>query len=344
MAVGQNAAAHRGNGGVLAEIWNGRRWKVASPEAPPGSIGSGLSGVSCISARSCIAVGFYFYYLPDKDTRNVAFSESWNGLAWKMTKMAQAAGSSAAPDSISCVSARRCLAVGELYSPNRQTAFAERWNGTTWRMTRVSEPTRSVSDFSSVSCASAKNCIAVDAYNAHALAQSWNGARWQILKVAAPATTGPSLSAVDCRTSAYCIATGGHFPNPKDRAALVELWNGKTWKSLKVPVPGQGWGNLSGVSCASTKSCLAVGEYHFGVYIDSGKAYAESWNGKQWRLARVPTPPGAKGSGSGATLVSVKCLASSDCIAVGDAGPAGTPGNGFSAIWNGHRWSLIAIA
>ena len=343
VAVGENAAANHGNGLALAETWNGSRWKAATIKAPPGSIGSSLSGVSCVSSKSCIAVGSYFYFLPDEDTRNVAISESWNGSAWRMTKMSQPADSSASPASISCVSAKHCVAVGELFMPGHQTAFAEIWNGTRWNITKVDEPAHSVSYFSSVSCAAAKNCIAVDRYNTHALAQSWNGARWKILKVAAPAATGPSLSAVYCRTAKYCIATGGHFPNQKNLAALVESWNGKTWKSVKVPVPGPGFANLNAVSCASTKSCLAVGDYHFGVYEDSGKVYAASWNGKQWRLVRVPTPPGGKGSESGAALVSVKCLTASDCIAVGDAGPAGVPGNGFSASWNGHRWRFITI-
>jgi len=344
VAVGENAAAAHGNGRALAETWNGRQWKAIAIRAPAGSIGSALTGVSCVSARSCIAVGNFFYFLPDEDIRRVAIAESWNGSAWKMTEMPQPSGSSAYPASISCVSAKRCVAVGELFSPGHQAAFAEIWNGAKWKTTKVSEPAHSISHLSSVSCAEENSCIAVDLYNPHALAQSWNGARWRVLKVAAPAAAGPSLSAVDCRTARFCVATGGHFPNPKNLAALVESWNGTAWKSAKLPVPGPGYANLSAVSCASTKSCLAVGDYHFGVYIDSGKVYAERWNGTRWRLVKVPTPPGGQGTESGAALTSVQCLTASDCIAVGNAGLAGVPGNGFSAIWNGHRWKFVTIA
>lgn len=344
VAVGENAAADHGNGRALAEIWNGRRWKSTAIQPPAGSVGSGLTSVSCVSASSCIAVGSFFYFLPDQDTRRVAIAESWNGSTWKMTKMSQPAGSSAYPASISCVSARRCVAVGELFRPGDQTAFADIWNGTRWKATKVSEPGSSISYFSGVSCVSASSCIAVDLYNPRALAEKWNGARWTVLKVAAPAAAGPSLSAVDCRTAKFCVATGGHFPNPKNLAALVESWNGRTWRSAKMPVPGPGYANLNAVSCVSTKGCLAVGDYHFGVYVDSGKVYAERWNGTRWRLVKVPTPPGGQGTESGAALTSVKCLTASDCIAVGDAGLAGVPGNGFSAIWNGHRWKFIPIA
>ena len=344
VAVGENAAADHGNGGALAETWNGSKWKASAIKAPAGSLGSSLSGVSCVSASSCIAIGFYSHSLPGENIGTVAISESWNGSAWRMTEMAQPAGSNVYPVSISCVSAKRCVAVGELSRPGQQSAFAQVWNGTKWQMTKVYEPAHSISYFSSVSCAEANRCIAVDLYNPHALAQSWNGARWTVLKVAAPAAAGPSLSAVDCTTAKFCVATGGHFPNPKNLAALVESWNGKTWTSVKVPVPGPGWANLSAISCVGTKSCLAVGQYHFGVYLDSGTVYAESWNGTRWRLVKVPTPPGGSGSQSGAALVSVKCLTASDCIAVGDAGVAGVPGNGFSAIWNGRRWRFVTIA
>jgi hypothetical protein len=48
-------------GGILAvvEAWNGTRWKLQTPASPPGSVDSGLGGVSCRPATFCTAVGWF---------------------------------------------------------------------------------------------------------------------------------------------------------------------------------------------------------------------------------------------------------------------------------------------
>ena len=340
VAVGVNAAADHENGAVLAETWHGTRWTIDVMKPPSGSLGSTLSGISCVSAKSCVAVGYYFYDLPDHNTRNVAFAEFWNGAVWKVVKLAQPARVSAVPQAVSCVSAKSCVAVGEMFAPGKQFAFAETWNGTAWKMTKVPEPADTISNLTGVSCTSPKFCIAVDAYNPRALVQSWNGQAWKIVKVPAPASAGPSLSAATCLTVKFCVATGTHYPNPKHFSAIALSWNGRAWKGASVPSPGPGYANLASVSCAAARSCLAVGEYHFGVYLDSGKQYAASWNGKAWKLVRLPAPPGG-GRGKGSSLTGVKCVSATDCVAVGSAGAAGSTATSYSAFWNGRGWKFI---
>jgi hypothetical protein len=285
VAVGVNAAADHGNGAVLAETWHGTRWTADVMKPPSGSLGSTLSGISCVSAKSCVAVG-------------------------------------------------------EMFAPGKQFAFAETWNGTAWKMTKVPEPADTISNLTGVSCTSPKFCIAVDAYNPHALVQSWNGQSWKIVKVPAPASTGPSLSAATCLTVKFCVATGTHYPNSKHFSAIALSWNGSAWKGASVPSPGPGYANLASVSCATVRSCLAVGEYDFGPYLNSGKEYAASWNGKAWKLVRLPVPPGG-GSGKGSSLTGVKCVSATDCVAVGSAGAAGSTATSYSAFWNGRGWKFI---
>jgi hypothetical protein len=43
---------------LLAERWNGRRWSLTHPALPAGATLGGLTGVSCSSARACMAVGY----------------------------------------------------------------------------------------------------------------------------------------------------------------------------------------------------------------------------------------------------------------------------------------------
>ena len=90
----------------LIESWDGTRWsQVPSPQ--PGTISNGLSGVSCISAASCAAVGFH----ENKFGIFKTLVESWDGTRWSVTP---------SPDpalldhitGVSCASATACTAAG----------------------------------------------------------------------------------------------------------------------------------------------------------------------------------------------------------------------------------------
>ena len=43
---------------TLVERWNGTRWAIVRSAKPTGATSSALYGVSCISTRSCFAVGY----------------------------------------------------------------------------------------------------------------------------------------------------------------------------------------------------------------------------------------------------------------------------------------------
>jgi hypothetical protein len=75
--------------------------------------------------------------------------------------------------------------------------------------------------------------------------------------------------------------------------------NGTKWTS--VTLTKNSYHGLSAISCVSVKSCLAVGASGQGLALDSGRAFAISWNGKTWKPLAVPIPPhgGGKGNGSG---------------------------------------------
>jgi hypothetical protein len=77
----------------LAEAWNGAKWTLQNTPQPPHQA-TGLGGVSCISARSCVAVG-------DIVAR-------WNGAHWSLEKTPATNQLHA----VSCTGANRCVAVG----------------------------------------------------------------------------------------------------------------------------------------------------------------------------------------------------------------------------------------
>jgi hypothetical protein len=68
--------------GSVAEWWNGTAWVNAPPVDPPGTEGTGLSGVTCPRARSCWAAGSW--NVTGGPTN--ALIEHWNGTAWTIAQ------------------------------------------------------------------------------------------------------------------------------------------------------------------------------------------------------------------------------------------------------------------
>ena len=132
MAVGQRAdGAH----GALAELWNGKRWRVlATPTVTGPHGGSNLFNVSCVSAARCLALG-------QKNTASsslsVSFVEVWNGLRWRVMDLrvprdAQLAG-------ISC-GRRTCMIVGEYLTSAGSYPLAMQLRGTRLRLLKPRVP------------------------------------------------------------------------------------------------------------------------------------------------------------------------------------------------------------
>jgi hypothetical protein len=116
----------------VAESWNGASWQDV-PTAPlmPGVAGA-LGDVSCLSAHSCLAVG----YLSSSGNYSTLI-EAWNGAAWQ-TQAAPSKGTLSELYGVACLRATRCFAVGSyLNHTGRRTPLAESWNGASWQLERL---------------------------------------------------------------------------------------------------------------------------------------------------------------------------------------------------------------
>jgi hypothetical protein len=259
MAVGQD----EGNDLTLVESWNGSAWTITPSPNGVGSFvggGSDLRGVSCVSATSCQAVGYYGPAGPITDPSNIdkTLVESWNGSAWTITPSPNIASNpnwinSDVLNAVSCVSATSCQAVGYSNDSHNSHTFTESWNGTAWTIS----PSADYGPLFSVSCVSASSCMAVGNYvNAsgypQTLIESWNGSAWTISPSVNPETFD-YLYGVSCTSATSCTAVG------KD--ALIESWNGSAWT---VSTSGAGI-RLNGASCVSDTWCKAVGEDQSGI-------------------------------------------------------------------------------
>jgi hypothetical protein len=307
----------------LVHEWNGTEWLTASTgvkyENPSEAVSSQLSGVSCASSTACTAVGSY----TNTAGTEVTLAESGPGFwfAQKPPNPKEAVRSHLL--GVSCTSAEACMAVGyyDKGAFNSQLTLAERWNGKEWTIQETPNPTEIKGvQLNGVSCTSSEACTAVGYYtflvgereHSATLAERWNGKVWTIQEPPNPKEARFSnLSGISCTSSEVCTAVGS-YTNAEDTISytLAERWNGKVWTIQETPNPtGAKTGDLSGVSCASSEACTAIGWYTNST--GSHLTLAERWNGKAWTIQETPNPTNSS------ELAGVSCTSSEACIAVG---------------------------
>ena len=251
---GYGLGRHRSQ--TLIESWDGASWSIA-PSPNPG-IGNSLGGVSCVSSSFCVAVGSY---------AGITFGfrtlvESWDGSTWSVVPSPNPnPGTYDVLNSVSCVSATYCSAVGEYYDGNNQFTLIESWDGSTWSIVPSPSP-GSYPVLSSVSCVSATYCSAVGEYydgnNEVTLIESWDGSTWSVVPSPNPGEYRNTLNGVSCASPTFCVAAGYYGAGPSQ--TLIESWDGVSWTVVPSPSPGTE-SLLNGVSCASASACVAVGAY-----------------------------------------------------------------------------------
>jgi hypothetical protein len=312
---------------VFAARWNGGgHWSYQHVPAPAFSAPGFdfLSGVACTSRTRCLAVGLD--HPPIGANVNYDYSalaELWDGTTWSQESPAVNQTSNSFLQAVSCVSASRCVAVGQgLTSP-----LAMSWDGGSWRVKQAGVASPAMAILNGVSCTSARSCSAVGyaAPNATAaprvLAERWNGRRWSTVRTPpTPAGESAMLNAVAC-TSRGCMAVGVLGPQQ-----LVERWNGRRWFIQRLP-PGAPSAGMNGVSCVSMTDCVAVG----GLTNNSRQSVAERWDGRRWSVEPTPTPAG------GSSLWAGSCPSAAECLAVGQRGQSP-----LIERWNGQRWSTLS--
>jgi hypothetical protein len=207
-----------------------------------------------------------------------------------------------------------------------------------------------------VYCTSASNCWAVgDAFVKASIVNQmlrWNGKTWS--KVAVPNPGGTKiddfseLHGVRCATPDNCWAVGEYLHGALFNQILH--WTGKRWRAAQeIPQPG---GELSGefseledVVCTSTRNCWAGGQY--GADSATGEVIlnqALHWNGNHWSKITTPNPKGRAMNDENA-IVGIRCVAASDCWAVGAYGSVQSGGVLVNEVlhWTGKKWTKVTV-
>lgn len=263
VAVGW-AYGSSGNQVVLADSWNGSKWSLMSTSAPPGD-GSWLNSVTCLSSKSCTAVG------TDLSTTGTQHTliETWNGSSWSIAHSPTVTGTLQA---VSCTSSTSCTAAGSTQSAYG-TALIESWDGKTWTVDSVPAAAKgSIGVYlSGISCASSA-CVAVGQDETGKLisgptgipiAEVFNGTAWSTnYPLGLSEASDSILAGVACSAANSCEAIGSFALASGADEALGENWNGTSWvRQPMPPVHGSQSTSLVGVSCLSASACTAVGSY-----------------------------------------------------------------------------------
>jgi hypothetical protein len=270
-----------------------------------------LNGVSCVSATFCESVG--------SDTGTPAsLQETWGGATWKLQPRL---ASLSTLNAVSCLSATFCEAVGR--------TGAAAWNGAAWQP----QATPGTS-YTSVSCASPTFCLAVGRGGA----ASWNGTSWVV--AALPALPGNEFyGKVSCASASACEAIGPGA-TASATAGAAASWNGSSWTAQAIPAPsGTAFVLISGLSCASTGTCEAVGEYANASHTADG-TFSAGWDGAAWTgQGNLPVPAGATGVVPG----DLSCRSATDCTVVGSQrGTGAANGATLAEAWDGSSWTVEA--
>ena len=230
VAVGYSGNSLGTTGVTLAERWNGTSWAVERTPHPVGATVGFLSGVSCVSPRSCTAVGFFV----DRMSLGRALAERWNGSAWKIKRIPDPVGATDAQlADVSCAPSGPCTAVGFFgISTGIQVMLAERWNGTRWTIQWTRYPAGATGvQFTGVSCASPRSCTVVgfftDINGSDAmLVERWDGTSWTIQPTPNPVgASSNSLEGVSCTSTTACTAVGGFVNHAGTGITLAERYS-----------------------------------------------------------------------------------------------------------------------
>jgi hypothetical protein len=339
-----------GNSGALnlAERRKRGRWNVQPTPTRVGAQSSQLNGLACASSSACTAVG----NRADLTGNPLGtMAERWDGTRWSIQPTPNPAGARGSLlTAVACPSASSCIAVGfATNSPGTPAAtLAERWDGTRWSVLPTPNPPGGGgSILGSVACPSITACIAVggatdNAGNPRAtLAERWDGTRWSILPTPNPPGGGGSfLDGVACPSITACIAVGNATDSSgTPTGTLAERWDGTDWSISSTPEPtGASGAELNSVACTSSTDCIAVGAPLRNHGEEAGPL-AEHWNGTDWQILPIPTPPQAQGG----FLSSVACTSASACTAAGLAFTTTLPFI-VAERWNGTSWSIQPTA
>ena len=334
-------AAVAGTTGAVLQL-TGSAWAVVpTAYSVPGS-GHSFTGISCVSANFCAAVGpatdpdgathanLSIYRGPNRGQPD-QYSENWTtgwGAGYGPTPKVT-------PLAVSCASETMCMAAGNGLSGNQTWPLAETLSTTgtgtgaqiSWR--DASPPRPNVGEdagFTALSCPSATTCVAAGWQTTGGLGRvplldEWTSGVWTPMATAPQPTpgaqgTGGGVTGVSCTSPSFCLAVGP-FPGSEAlttggvSAPLALAWNGARWTAVPVTATASITDQqVTSVSCVTPTFCEVAGT---ATVTGHSSALVGTWNGS----ALVLAVPAISVSGDIRAVTGISCDSLGTCFAVG---------------------------
>jgi hypothetical protein len=275
--------------------------------------------------------------------------------------------------SISCPSPQRCVvASGDLYAnadsqltaSDLQFPLLLMGSRSSWIVAQPTVLPGPSAGLSAVACPSPADCIAVGSvpltnHSQPGLVVQYLGSSVKALTLPFPQGVNSSdasmlLSAIACAAPSACIAVGSYQAHPvtshgtstSPNRGVIIIGSGQRWKAVTMPLPSNAASDpkvsMTSVTCPSAAQCVAVGEYTDSSGNEQGMLVSGA--GSSWTALQDPVPDG---SGSGASLLSVICPFTHECLAVGSYGNGHGQGlieSGWGTHWTATESPLPANA
>ena len=314
-------------GTILASSDGGATWTAQSSPTT-----FGLDQISCPTASTCYVSGdVENKEEPPKQPvlKGYVLATHDAGTHWSAGVFA--------PESrargISCASESSCAAGDEFGSVETTS------DGATWSLHSISSPNGRVLG---MSCWAANACVGVG--ESGFVVATADGANWS--RHILPSLV--DLHSVSCPSASACYAVG------RQGAVLRSGDQGQTWSTAgsdsaasNIGIEGSanngnggdvvGAADLAGVSCASSSSCVAVG--NLGAILashDEGASWSLQGGVLNAPLRAGQFNPNPSFEPAARPLHSTSCPTSSGCVAVGDLGTVEQSSDG------GQTWSLAS--
>ncbi len=281
-----------------------------------GSFGE-LNGVSCPTTTTCVAVG--------NDLNNLGIVTVGTDTAgsWSWTNEVAVNGDGNGGGylaAVSCPSPTTCVAVGYDHDYDGVTTVGTDSAGTwTWSAEQsvTSDSLGDTGGLLGVSCPTTTTCVAGENGSGDGVTTvgTDNAGTWSWIPevpVASDVNGGGYLEGVSCPSATTCVGVG--FDSNFEGVTTEGTDNAGTWTwSTEQPVMGSvtTTGELTGVSCPSATTCVAVG-YGSG---DNGQSTTGTDNAGTWTWSQE-SQVASDANGQG-ILQGVDCLSSTLCMAVG---------------------------
>jgi hypothetical protein len=313
----------------------GSSWTATEPPLPPDAYPNGglsLDADTCVSASECVVVGDYASSGPGGLLMLTGSGSSWTAAEAPLP--ANASPDSGTLASVACASASDCVAAGDyIDASDARDGLLETGSGSSWTAIEAPLPTdanpKARAHIDSVACPSTSSCVAVGYYtdssgNTQRLLLTGSGSSWTATQAPLPdnaassGLVGSGLTAVACASTTSCVAIGSYIAAGSTQEQLLVTGAGSSWTATQAPVPANASAPyaLISVTCASMSACLVVGDY-----VDSSGKYQGlllSGLGSSWTATEAPLPANADTTSTGsAAVVSVACLSTLSCVAVG---------------------------